>query len=80
MTKAEKIEALRLKLKLQAESEEWEENMIDAIVLVSKETNNSIDEIMQWTITRLLRVSESLARIYKSATSDVERQNTLGGF
>jgi hypothetical protein len=59
------LEKLRRKFLEEAEADDFQENISQAIVYVSMETNNSIEDIMHWPINRFYVVSENITAINK---------------
>ena len=78
---AAKIEMFRQKLAQQAGESDFENNLCKAIVYISMDSGNSIDEIMHWPIRRFYVVLDNVNKINKEKNGPAKsgsKGKTLG--
>jgi len=79
MTDKEKLEAIRNKLKLEADQAEFEWNFVNEIVLIAKEMGVDTDDIMGWTIMKFNIVRKVIAEYYERISkTEIPHSVTLG--
>jgi len=72
MTDAERAEMIRLRLIREMEEANAEMNFVKEIILISKELNTTIDDILDWSWKRYVVVTEALKEIYEEQKREVE--------